>query len=186
MSGVFNERWESLSKHLDQALDQEEPARAHWLAALAQRDPEMAAWVSDALAARGSREFQQFLEGSAAAGAAEFSAATFIGRHVGPYLIDSEIGRGGMGSVWRAHRADGRYEGTVAIKFVHAAWLGRAGEQRFRIEGDILGRLDHPNIAGSRELDDRGGGTDHRGAANTPLIDGGCSGSLMGGVASTP
>ena len=147
MSGVFNERWESLSKHLDQALDQEEPARAHWLAALAQRDPEMAAWVSDALAARGRREFQQFLEGSAAAGAAEFSAATFIGRHVGPYLIDAEIGRGGMGSVWRAHRADGRYEGTVAIKFVHAAWIGRAGEQRFRIEGDILGRLDHPNIA---------------------------------------
>jgi serine/threonine-protein kinase len=52
-----------------------------------------------------------------------------------------------MGSVWRAQRADGRYEGTVAIKFVHAAWIGAAGEQRFRIEGNLLGRLDHPNIA---------------------------------------
>ena len=70
-----------------------------------------------------------------------------IGRHVGPYLIESEAGRGGMGSVWRARRVDGRFEGTVAIKFVHVYWLGRTGEERFRREGRMLGRLDHPNIA---------------------------------------
>ena len=73
--------------------------------------------------------------------------ATLIGRQVGPYVIEAEIGRGGMGSVWRARRADDRYEGTVAIKFLHASWVGRHGEQRFRIEGRLLGRLDHANIA---------------------------------------
>ena len=52
-----------------------------------------------------------------------------------------------MGSVWRARRIDGRYEGTVAIKFVHAYWLGHASEERFRSEGRLLARLDHPNIA---------------------------------------
>lgn len=70
-----------------------------------------------------------------------------MGRHVGPYVIEAEIGRGGMGSVWRARRADDRYEGTVAIKFLHASWKGFLGEQRFRSEGRMLGRLDHPNIA---------------------------------------
>jgi len=72
---------------------------------------------------------------------------SLVGRMVGPYVIDAEIGRGGMGSVWRAHRADGRFRGTVAIKFVHAAWQGTTGEQRFRVEGNLLGQLDHPNIA---------------------------------------
>jgi serine/threonine-protein kinase len=52
-----------------------------------------------------------------------------------------------MGSVWRAVRADGRFDGYVAIKFVHAAWLGREGERRFRQEGVVLARLDHPHIA---------------------------------------
>jgi hypothetical protein len=73
--------------------------------------------------------------------------ATLVGRHVGPYVIDAEIGRGGMGSVWRARRADDRYEGTVAIKFLHPSWLGRDGDQRFRVEGRLLARLDHANIA---------------------------------------
>jgi serine/threonine-protein kinase len=70
-----------------------------------------------------------------------------VGRQVGPYIIEAEIGQGGMGSVWRARRADGRYEGVVAIKFVRAALMGQLGEQRFHVEGRLLGRLNHPNIA---------------------------------------
>ena len=69
------------------------------------------------------------------------------GRRVGPYQLQSELGRGGMGSVWLAHRDDGRYEGRVAIKLLAASWLGREGQQRFRQEGTLLARLDHPNIA---------------------------------------
>ncbi len=52
-----------------------------------------------------------------------------------------------MGSVWLARRSDGRYEGKVAIKFLNAALVGRAGEERFRREGSILARLADPNIA---------------------------------------
>jgi eukaryotic-like serine/threonine-protein kinase len=141
-----NEKWQLLSRLLDQALDLEEPERARWLESLAESDPEIAEKVSAALAARERDGFTGFLAGSAV-DLQGIGDSTLVGRQVGPYVIDAQIGRGGMGSVWKAHRTDGLYSGVVAIKFVHAAWIGSAGEQRFRIEGNLLGRLDHPNIA---------------------------------------
>ena len=141
-----NEKWQLLSRLLDQALDLEEPERARWLETLAENDPEIAEKVSAALAARERDGFTGFLAGSAV-DLQGIGDSTLVGRPVGPYVIDAQIGRGGMGSVWKAHRTDGLYSGVVAIKFVHAAWIGSAGEQRFRIEGNLLGRLDHPNIA---------------------------------------
>jgi serine/threonine-protein kinase len=140
-----NEEWQQLSQLLDQVLDLEEPARAPWLESLAENDPEMAEKVSAALAAREREGFTGFLAGSAV-DLGGIGESTLVGRQVGAYVIDAQIGRGGMGSVWKAHRTDGLYSGVVAIKFVHAAWIGSAGEQRFRIEGNLLGRLDHPNI----------------------------------------
>jgi hypothetical protein len=148
MDDLSVDEWRSLSACLDQALNLEDPERAAWLAALAKTDSVMAERVQRLLAAGDKPEFEQFLfDLPPLAQDEEAPAATLIGRAVGPYLIDEEIGRGGMGSVWRARRIDGRYAGTVAIKFIHAAWIGREGEQRFRLEGQLLGRLDHPNIA---------------------------------------
>jgi eukaryotic-like serine/threonine-protein kinase len=141
-----NDKWQILSRLLDQVLDLEPQQRAQWLESLAKSDPEMAERVSAALAAREREGFTGFLAGSAIE-LKGLGDSTLVGRQVGPYVIDAEIGRGGMGSVWKAHRSDGLYEGIVAIKFVHAAWIGSAGEQRFRVEGNLLGRLDHPNIA---------------------------------------
>jgi eukaryotic-like serine/threonine-protein kinase len=147
MPSEMKEQWESLSKHLDKALDLGEAERASWLSALEQSDPGMAALLSHALAAREHAAFSGFLEGSAPIPMRGLQTATLVGRQIGPYVIDAKIGHGGMGSVWRARRSDGLYEGVVAIKLVHAAWIGRAGEQRFRVEGSLLGRLHHPNIA---------------------------------------
>src|SRR5450432_1415553 len=138
-----NEKWQQLSRLLDQVLDLEAQQRGPWLEALATSDPEMAARVSAALAAREREGFTGFLAGSAI-DLKGLGGSTLVGRQVGPYVIDAEIGRGGMGSVWKAHRTDGLYEGIVAIKFIHAAWIGGASEQRFRVEGSLLGRLDHP------------------------------------------
>jgi serine/threonine-protein kinase len=146
MPNLSEEQWRAFSDYLDRALELPEPERAPWLADLASTHPEIAAEIEQALALRGRKEYAGFLSNSPAP-SAPIAGATLIGRRVGPYLIESEIGRGGMGSVWRARRADGRFEGTVAIKFVHAYWLGRDGEGRFRSEGRMLGRLDHPNIA---------------------------------------
>jgi serine/threonine protein kinase len=146
MTTSKQERWQRLSQLLDKVLDMPEADRAPWLTALRSEDPEMADSLERALADRESRGFAEFLEGPSPL-AAESLEATLVGRHIGPYVVDAEAGRGGMGSVWRAHRADGRYESMVAIKFVHAMWIGKVGEQRFQIEGRLLARLNHPNIA---------------------------------------
>jgi hypothetical protein len=65
----------------------------------------------------------------------------------------SQIGHGGMSSVWLAERNDGRFERRVAVKFLNIALMGEIGEERFRREGRILGLLAHPHIA---ELVDAG------------------------------
>ncbi|MDP2006947.1 MAG: serine/threonine-protein kinase [Rubrivivax sp.] len=64
----------------------------------------------------------------------------------GPTL-QSELGRGGMGVVWRALRVDGAYEGEVALKLPHGDTLHGAVRERFARERDILAALAHPNIA---------------------------------------
>ena len=65
----------------------------------------------------------------------------------GRYRIDSVIGKGGMGRVYRGeHTGIGR---AVAIKVLHSQ-LGRSKEAtaRFQREAMASGRLDHPNIVG--------------------------------------
>src|ERR1041385_32098 len=73
--------------------------------------------------------------------------ASLAGQTVGSYTLISPIGHGGMGTVWLAQRSDGRFEGHVAVKFLNAALVGRAGGERFRREGRFLARVAHPNIA---------------------------------------
>jgi eukaryotic-like serine/threonine-protein kinase len=143
---MSREAWRTLSDHLDRALDLSDEERVTWLADLRAREPVLAAQVSELLDARAQQGYSEFLSGPSLLPEG-VAMATLIGRRVGPYVIDAEIGRGGMGTVWRAKRDDGRFEGFVAIKFVNAAWIGHAGEQRFRVEGKLLGKLDHPNIA---------------------------------------
>ena len=82
----------------------------------------------------------------------------WIGRRIGPYRLESVLGRGGMGAVYAASRADGAYEHQVAVKVVHRSMPGATAALRFRQERQILARLEHPGIA--RILD--GGVTDDR------------------------
>ena len=81
------------------------------------------------------------------------STPGLAGQTIGPYTLISQIGQGGMGSVWLAERSDGRFERRVAVKFLNIALMGKSGEERFKREGSILGRLAHPHIA---ELVDAG------------------------------
>ncbi|HEY3453526.1 MAG TPA: protein kinase [Bryobacteraceae bacterium] len=70
-----------------------------------------------------------------------------IGRIIGPYRIAAEIGRGGMGSVYRALRIDGEFEAAVAIKIVRHGMNSDLVLSRFRTERQIQAKLGHPNIA---------------------------------------
>lgn len=70
-----------------------------------------------------------------------------IGRHIGVYRLEKEIGRGGMGAVYRAERVDGEFEQTVAIKLIKRGMDTDLILRRFRRERQILASLNHPNIA---------------------------------------
>ncbi len=77
-------------------------------------------------------------------------------RRLGPYRLIRELGRGGMGQVYLAVRADTEYHKRVAIKVIRAGLGGDNVIQRFRLERQILAGMEHPGIA--RLLD--GGATE--------------------------
>jgi eukaryotic-like serine/threonine-protein kinase len=91
-----------------------------------------------------------------------------LGNRIGPYRVEGRLGRGGMGMVYRATRADGAYEQTVALKVVRQG-IGEIGAGRFLAERQILARLEHPHIA---RLLDGGLGPDGRSWLALELVDG--------------
>jgi tetratricopeptide (TPR) repeat protein len=70
-----------------------------------------------------------------------------VGRVIGPYHLESCIGDGGMGSVYRAVRDDDVFRKTVALKLVRGGRHSEYFERRFLLERKILAGLQHPNIA---------------------------------------
>jgi len=81
---------------------------------------------------------------------------SLVERRIGAYQLTGELGRGGMGTVYRAVRADDAYRKEVAIKLIRHGADNPELLRRFLAERQILATLDHPNIA--RLLD--GGTTD--------------------------
>jgi len=69
------------------------------------------------------------------------------GTRVGAFELGEELGRGGMGRVYRARRVDGVVEQDVAIKFVRRELLDANTIRRFQLERQLMATLDHPHIA---------------------------------------
>lgn len=72
---------------------------------------------------------------------------SLVGERIGAYRIVREIGRGGMGAVYLAQRADGAFEKQVAIKVLKRGTDTDEVLRRFHAERQILARLSHPNIS---------------------------------------
>jgi serine/threonine-protein kinase len=72
---------------------------------------------------------------------------SIVGRRIGPYRVLEEIGRGGLGAVYRAAREDGEVDQVVAIKRIKRGMDTDEVLRRFRAERQILANLDHPGIA---------------------------------------
>lgn len=84
------------------------------------------------------------------------STETRSGQRVGAYRLVRPIGRGGMGIVYLATRADQQFDKQVALKLLAPGLISGELVRRFRHERQILADLEHPGIA--RLLD--GGTTD--------------------------
>src|SRR5438552_6737362 len=69
-----------------------------------------------------------------------------IGERIGAYAIVRELGRSGMCAVYLTERADGQFEKCVAIKVLKRGTDTDDVLRRFRIERQILAKLEHPNI----------------------------------------
>ena len=69
------------------------------------------------------------------------------GSRLGPWRVLEPLGRGGMGEVYRAERADGTFTMQVAVKLLKRGLDSDAIARRFRRERRILAQLSHPNIA---------------------------------------
>jgi eukaryotic-like serine/threonine-protein kinase len=140
MDALRADRWKELSPYLDAALDLDEAARTAWIADLRVSQPRVAADVEALLADREAIGASRFLED-------EPDPVSLAGTSLGAYRLVSPLGQGGMGTVWLADRADGRYEGQVAVKLLHVSLVNRAGQERFAREGSMLARLNHPAVA---------------------------------------
>jgi serine/threonine-protein kinase len=145
MDGIDKERWQVISPLLDELLEADPAGRIQLLADIRAENASLAEELAALLARQVAAEDAQFMAG--AAFTAPEPAATLSGQVVGNYTLEWLLGEGGMGSVWLAHRSDGRYSGKAAVKFLNRAMFGRGGIERFTREGNLLARLSHPNIA---------------------------------------
>ncbi len=148
-------RWARVEALFHEASERPADERAVFLDEACDGDRELRASVERLLAADDAAEalVDRSLEDvalpllEADAVATQAPAALDPGTRVGRYRVLELIGRGGMGSVYRAERADGAYERRVALKLAHAERLDEEAARRFRQERQILARLQHPGIA---------------------------------------
>ena len=137
--------WADAMAAFDAWAELPDAQRATWLGDLALAQPELHERLAALIRADRDAEGRSFLvPGDAVASA---TVASLLGQRFGPWLIERLIGSGGMGQVWLARRTDGLYDGQAAIKLMRMAVADAAANGRFAREGQLLGRLSHPNIA---------------------------------------
>jgi serine/threonine-protein kinase len=148
------ERWRQVREVLARAIDAPPDERSAVIARTCGDDRELGSEVESLLAAdeaadavlRGLRSALE--DGWRDLGAeGEEPPRPRAGERFGAYVVEREIGRGGMGEVYLGRRADSAYEGRVAIKVLPRTAAGPELARRFRQERQILASLDHPNVA---------------------------------------
>jgi eukaryotic-like serine/threonine-protein kinase len=138
--------WAQLRQLLDEALELDPAARLPWVDALgAEPDklkPHLRRLLERADQTGEAHRFETMPHVDDQATDTGHAAPT-----VGPYRCLRLLGEGGMSSVWLAERTDVLLNRPVALKLPRAAWRHAGLAQRMAQEREILGVLDHPNVA---------------------------------------
>lgn len=140
-------RWSTVKELFAQACELPPNEIEPWLADLKIDDRSIVDEVRDLLQSHAIVESSNYLDEPPILRPADPASKTEqVGSTVGPWILDTVLGEGGMGRVYRAHRADGQYERTVALKLLRSD-RGSPKLDGFKREAEILARLEHPNIA---------------------------------------
>ncbi|MCP4656175.1 MAG: protein kinase, partial [bacterium] len=149
------ERWTQIKTILQAALELSEHERAAYLEEACGTDQELRREVETLLTADQDRI--RFLDRPVSRLLDEDPPeVSLVGQRIGQYTLQQELGRGGIGSVCLAVRADDEFERQVAIKVLKRGMDTDEIVRRFRAERQILANLDHPYITKLHE----GGTTD--------------------------
>ena len=146
-SPVTPQTWKEIDSIVANALELPEGQRAAYLDQACAQKPALRGEAESLL--RMSSGTAHFFPGDTAAGHFDevSEAASMLGRRVGAYVLMEEIGRGGMGAVYRAERADEEFRKSVAVKLIAGGEYSSETVSRFAVERQILATLEHPNIA---------------------------------------
>jgi Tol biopolymer transport system component len=140
-------RRQQIEALFEQALDRPRGERSAWLEEACRGDDALREDVQRLLAAheREAGILEQPVRSLAAGLPTESVAEPVEGRRVDVYRLVEEIGRGGMGVVYKAH--DPRLDRFVALKFLPPHWSrDERAKARFITEAKAASALDHPNI----------------------------------------
>ncbi|HEX7114147.1 MAG TPA: serine/threonine-protein kinase [Steroidobacter sp.] len=155
--GLSPQRWQEIDSLFEQALERPPAERRQWLESACSHDPELRRAVSELLESANAAQSQlreslsEYAEPLLNELRTELDSEDSSGlpqnAMVGPYRVLREIGRGGMGTVYLAERADAEFEKQVALKVVKRGMDTDEVLRRFRYERQILASLEHPHIA---------------------------------------
>jgi len=138
-------RWREAKRILDEALEVPTGVRPAFIAAACCADEDLRRDVESLAAA--AEDGDNILDTPVPVAFADAPPRSRQGERIGPYELLSEIGRGGMGVVYLARRADDEFQRRVAIKLVSGSLADEVALGRFRSERQISASLDHPHIA---------------------------------------
>jgi len=138
-----------------EALEADEPERAHLLARLAQTEPALASQVGELLAAHATATAEGLSWARTTLGRLG-APPSRPGQRLGDYELLAEAGSGAFGSVWRARQTS--LDRIVAVKVLRSHRLaGAEALARLRAEAAAVARLDHPHIVPVYEVDEHDG-----------------------------
>ena len=150
-------RWQQVKEVLDEALDVPPEDVGAFLDETCKGDPDLRNEVESLL--QGREEATDFIEEPVLRLSFSQPEAEPVGSRFGAYEVRRILGRGGMGTVYLADRADGAYRARAALKILHRGLDTDEIVRRFKAERQILASLEHPYIA---ELLDGGSTPDGR------------------------
>ena len=149
------QRWRRISELFDEIVELPEASRGEALDRACATDPTLRDELTALLRrdAEAERDASTLLHapGHVAVAWAEHgnpdSGDEIAGLKIGRWRVLRELGRGGMGVVYLAERADGQFEQRAALKLIRTGDDSAGLRRRFLRERQILADLEHPNIA---------------------------------------